>query len=57
MKNQYRDFELPLFNKPTGAGIVKRLEKEFSCRGDRGVSVANRLSLPTWSTNSESNIL
>lgn len=47
MKDRYRDFELPSFNKPTGPGIVERLDKvRVSRRGDPGVFVANRASLP-----------
>ena len=46
VKDRYRDFELPSFNKPTGPGIVERLDEvTFSRRGDPGVFVANRASL------------
>lgn len=44
---RYRDFELPSFNKPSGSGIVERLDRvKISRRGDPGVFVANRASLP-----------
>jgi hypothetical protein len=47
-KNErYRDFELPSFNKPSGSGVIERLDKlKVSRRGDPGVFVANRASLP-----------
>jgi hypothetical protein len=46
-KQRYRDFELPNFNKASGQGIVERLERvNLSRRGDPGVFVANRASLP-----------
>ena len=44
---RYRDFELPSFNEPSGVGVVERLDKvKISRRGDPGVFVANRASLP-----------
>jgi hypothetical protein len=47
-KNErYRDFELPSFNKPSGSGVIEMLDKlKVSRRGDPGVFVANRASLP-----------
>ena len=42
-KEQYRDFDLPSFNEPTGEGVTERLDKvKLSRRGDPGVFVANR---------------
>ena len=47
VKERYRDFELPSFDNPTGPEIVERLDKiKLSRRGDPGVFVANRASLP-----------
>lgn len=44
---RYREFELPSFNQPTGEGIAERLDRiNISRRGDPGVFVANRASLP-----------
>lgn len=44
---RFRDFELPSFNQPTGEGITERLDRiNISRRGDPGVFVANRASLP-----------
>ena len=44
---RYRDFELPSFNQPSGEGIIERLDRiSLSGRGDPGVFVANRASLP-----------
>lgn len=44
---RYRDFELPSFNQPSGEGIIERLDRiSLSRRGDPGVFVANRASLP-----------
>jgi hypothetical protein len=38
---------LPSFNEPSGPGVVERLDKvNFSRRGDPGVFVANRATLP-----------
>ena len=46
-KQRYTEFDLPSFNKPTAPRIVERLDKvEISRRGDPGVFVANRASLP-----------
>lgn len=46
-KQRYTEFELPSFNKPSGPGVVERLDKvKISRRGDPGVFVANRASLP-----------
>ena len=46
-KQRYTEFDLPSFNKPTAPGIVERLDKvKISRRGDPGVFVANRASLP-----------
>ncbi len=47
-KNErYRDFELPSFNEASKHGAVERLDKvKISRRGDPGVFVANRASLP-----------
>lgn len=46
-KERYRDFELPSFNEPSGEGITERLDRiSLSRRGDPGVFVANRASLP-----------
>lgn len=46
-KTRYTDNELPSFDKPSGPGIVERLDKvHLSRRGDPGVFVANRASLP-----------
>ena len=47
-KNErYTDFELPSFNKPSGSGVIERLDKvKVSRRGDPGVFVANRATLP-----------
>lgn len=46
-KTRYTDFELPSFDQPSGPGIVERLDKvHLSRRGDPGVFVANRASLP-----------
>lgn len=46
-KEQYRDFELPSFNQPSGDGIIERLDRvTLSRRGDPGVSVSNRASMP-----------
>lgn len=44
---RFRDFELPSFNQPTGEDITERLDRiNISRRGDPGVFVANRASLP-----------
>ena len=46
-KTRYKDFELPSFNEPSGKGVTERLDKvHLSRRGDPGVFVANRASLP-----------
>lgn len=46
-KERYSEFELPSFNQPTGDGKKERLDKALlSRRGDPGVFVANRASLP-----------
>ena len=46
-KTRYTDFELPSFDQPSGPGIVERLDKvHLSRRGDPGVFVANRATLP-----------
>jgi len=46
-KQRYRDFELPDIHKPSAPGIVERLDiVNLSRRGDPGVCVANRASLP-----------
>ena len=46
-KERYTEFDLPSFNKPSGAGNAERLNKvNISRRGDPGVFVANRASLP-----------
>ena len=42
-KIRYKDFELPSFNKPSGNGVTKRLDKvHLSRQSDPGVFVANR---------------
>ncbi|CAB3983365.1 Hypothetical predicted protein [Paramuricea clavata] len=47
VKERYRDFALPSFNCPTGLGVVERLDGvKLSRRGDPGVFVSNRASLP-----------
>lgn len=44
---RYRDIALPSFNVPSGHGAVERLDRVIlSRRGDPGVFVANRASLP-----------
>lgn len=44
---RYRDFELPSFNIPSGPDTTERLDRVIlSRRGDPGVFVANRASLP-----------
>jgi hypothetical protein len=46
-KEHYTEFELPSFNEPSGNGHKERLDKvKVSRRGDSGVFVANRASLP-----------
>ena len=46
-KERYRDFELPSFNQPSGDSLIERLDRvTLSKRGDPGVFVANRASLP-----------
>ena len=46
-KERYNEFEMPSFNEPTKKGAVERLEKvKGSRRGDPGIFVANRASLP-----------
>ena len=46
-KERYRDFELPSFNQPSGDGLIERLDRvTLSKRGDPGIFVANRASLP-----------
>ena len=46
-KERYSEFALPSFNKPSGDGIAERLDNvRLSRRGDPGVFVANRASLP-----------
>ena len=46
-KTRYNDAELPSFNEPSGPGVKERLEQvQVSRRGDPGVFVANRASLP-----------
>lgn len=46
-KERFRDFDLPSFNQPSGPGVAERLDKvKLSRRGDPGVFVANRASLP-----------
>ena len=46
-KERYRDFELPSFNQPSGDSLIKRLDRmTLSKRGDPGIFVANRASLP-----------
>ena len=46
-KTRYNDSELPSFNEPSGPGLVERLDKvQLSRRGDPGVFVGNRASLP-----------
>lgn len=46
-KTRYSELELPSFNQPSGPGITERLDKvHISRRGDPGVFVANRASLP-----------
>ena len=43
---RYRDFDLPSFNKPSGEGIIERLDRiSLSRRGDLGVFVTNRAFL------------
>lgn len=46
-KERYTDFDLPSFNQPSSRGCKERLDKVvLSRRGDPGVFVANRASLP-----------
>ena len=46
-KERYTEFQLPSFNVPSGDGITERLDRiSLSRRGDPGVFVANRASLP-----------
>lgn len=46
-KTRYNDAELPSFNEPSGPGVKERLDQvQVSRRGDPGVFVANRASLP-----------
>jgi hypothetical protein len=46
-KQRYTDFQLPSFNEPSGPGVVERLDNiKISRRGDPGIFVANRASLP-----------
>lgn len=46
-KERYTEFELPSFNEPSQHGGQERLDKvKISRRGDPGVFVANRASLP-----------
>ncbi|CAB3978040.1 Hypothetical predicted protein, partial [Paramuricea clavata] len=46
-KERYTEFELPSFNEPSGNGDKERLDDvKLSRRGDPGVFVANRASLP-----------
>ena len=46
-KERYTEFDLPSFNEPSGHDKMERLDKvKFSRRGDPGVFVANRASLP-----------
>ena len=46
-KERYRDFELPSFNQPSGDSLIERLDRvTLSKRGDPGIFVANRASLP-----------
>jgi hypothetical protein len=46
-KERYTEFDLPSFNKPSSKGDKERLDKvKVSRRGDPGVFVANRASLP-----------
>ena len=47
VKERYREFELPSFNEPSGDGVLERLDRiHISKRGDPGIFVANRASLP-----------
>jgi hypothetical protein len=46
-KERFRAFELPSFNKPSGDGVLERLDEvNVSKRGDPGIFVSNRVSLP-----------
>ena len=46
-KERYKDFELPSFNQPSGDSLIERLDRvTLSKRGDPGIFVANRASLP-----------
>ena len=46
-KERYTDFDLPSFNQPSKGKDKERLDKvNVSRRGDPGVFVANRASLP-----------
>ena len=46
-KHRYNEFDLPSFNRPTKEGAIERLDKvRLSRRGDPGIFVANRASLP-----------
>ena len=46
-KTRYNDAELPSFNELSGPGVKERLDQvQVSRRGDPGVFVANRASLP-----------
>ena len=46
-KERYTDFDLPSFNQPSKGKDKERLDKvNLSRRGDPGVFVANRASLP-----------
>ena len=47
LKERYTEFDLPFFNEPSGHDKTERLDKvKFPQRGDPGVFMANRASLP-----------
>jgi len=44
---RFSEFKLPSFNQPPGKGITERLDRIIiSCRGDLGVFVSDRASMP-----------
>lgn len=45
-QTRYRNFALPSFNAPSASGIERLDKVQLSRRGDPGVFVANRASLP-----------
>lgn len=45
-KERYNEFEMPSFNEPSQNGVERLDEVKVSRRGDPGIFVANRASLP-----------